>query len=193
MRAEILRHHELDWRKVDAALAGPPPGGRALWYQKHMTLHMLPEIGRGFMRACRHAFLIRHPARVLASYAAKREAATLADIGFQQQEMLFEEAAALAGEAPPVVDADALLADPPRVLRLLCAALKIPFTEAMLAWPPGPRESDGIWGPHWYDAVNRSTGFAPARPMPTLNDPRLRKLEEQALPIYDRLARHALR
>ena len=193
MRAEILRHHEQDWRKTDAALAGAPPGGRALWYQKHMTLHMLPEIGRSFMRACRHAFLIRHPARVLASYAAKREAVEFGDIGFAQQETLFEEAASFAGKAPPVIDADTLLAEPERVLRLLCAALEIPFSEAMLGWPPGPRESDGIWAPHWYDAVNRSTSFAPARPMPTLHDPHLRKLEEQALPIYDRLARHALR
>jgi hypothetical protein len=193
MRADILRHHETDWRKVDAALGGPPPGGRALWYQKHMTHHMLPELGRGFMRACRHAFLIRHPARVLSSYAAKREAVSLGDIGFREQETLFEEAASIAGKAPPVVDADALLADPPRMLRLLCASLEIPFSETMLAWPPGPHESDGIWAPHWYDAVNRSTGFAPVRPMPTLDDPHLRTLEEQAQPIYDRLARHALR
>jgi hypothetical protein len=192
MRAEILRHHETDWRKVDAALAGPPPEGRTLWYQKHMTHHMLPEIGRAFMRACRHAFLIRHPARVLSSYAAKREEVTLRDIGFVEQEALFDEAAATSGAAPPVVDADAILADPSKVLRALCTALEIPFSEAMLSWPPGPRESDGVWAPHWYDAVNRSTGFAPPRPAPKLDDPALRKLEKQALPIYERLARYAV-
>ena len=113
MRDEILRHHESDWEKVDSALAGPPPGGKKLWYQKHMTHHMLPEIGRGFMRFCQHAFLIRHPARVLASYAAKREEVTLGDIGFIEQEALFDEVAAMTGEPPPVIDADALLADPP--------------------------------------------------------------------------------
>jgi hypothetical protein len=193
MREEILHHHEKDWRKVDAALAGPPPGGKRLWYQKHMTHHMLPEIGRSFMRASRHAFLIRHPARVLSSYAAKREDVELDDIGFRQQEALFDEAASIAGEAPPVVDAEAILADPKRMLGLLCAALKIPFSEAMLSWPPGPRDSDGIWGPHWYDAVNRSTGFAPARPTPRLDDTHLRGLEGQALPIYHRLATHELK
>ena len=192
MRAEILQHYERDWRKVDAALAGPPPGGRRLWYQKHMTHHMLPEIGRSFMRACRHAFLIRHPARVLSSYAKKREAVEFDDIGFRQQEALLNEAASTAGEPPPVVDADAILADPKRVLGQLCRSLKIPFSETMLSWPPGPRDSDGIWGPHWYDAVNRSTGFGPPRPAPGLSDPHLRKLQEQALPIYDRLAAHAL-
>ena len=193
MRKEILHHHEKDWRKVDAALAGPPPGGKRLWYQKHMTHHMLPEIGRSFMRACRHAFLIRHPARVLSSYARKREAVEFDDIGFRQQEALFDEAASIAGETPPVVDSETILADPKHVLGQLCAALKIPFSETMLSWPPGQRDSDGIWAPHWYDAVNRSTGFGPARPTPVLDDAHLRKLEEQAMPIYDRLAAHALR
>jgi len=192
MRVEILRHHQTDWRKIDAALAGTPPDGRALWYQKHMTHHMLPEIGRGFMRACRHAFLIRHPARVLASYAAKRETVAFGDIGFAQQEALFDEAGALAGEAPPVVDADALLADPPRILRALCTALRIQFSEAMLSWPPGPRATDGIWASHWYDAVNRSTGFSQPRPAPRLDDPHLMKLQDQAMPIYERLARNAV-
>ena len=106
MREEILQHHESDWREVDRAIAGPPPGGRNIWYQKHMTHHMLPEIGRGFMRSCKHAFLIRHPARVLASYAAKRETVSLRDIGFVEQEALFDEAAALSAKAPPVIDAD---------------------------------------------------------------------------------------
>jgi hypothetical protein len=193
MRAEILAHQESDWRKVDRSLADSPPAGHRLWYQKHMTHHMLPEFGRSFMRACRPAFLIRHPARVLSSYAAKREAVEFKDIGFLQQDMLFDEAASMSGNAPPVVDADTLLAEPARILRLLCAALEIPFTDRMLTWPPGPRPTDGVWAPHWYDAVNRSTGFAPAKPVPVLAEPHLRKLEEQATPLYLRLARHALR
>lgn len=193
MRAEILAQHESDWRKVDKALAGSPPQGHWLWYQKHMTHHMLPEIGRSFMRACRHAFLIRHPARVLSSYAAKREAVELEDIGFLQQEMLFDEAASMSGKAPPVVDAGTLLSEPARILRMLCEALEVPFSDRMLSWPPGPRPTDGVWAPHWYDMVNRSTGFGPAKAVPLLAEPRLKKLEEQAMPIYLRLAMHALR
>ncbi len=193
MRKAVLRHHETDWRKVSAAILGPAPGNAPLWYQKHMTHHMLPGIGRDFMRAERHAFLIRHPARVLASYAAKREAVSFEDIGFLAQEQLFDQAADLAGAAPPVIDAEALLADPPRMLRALCDALKIPFSTAMLSWPAGPRETDGVWAAHWYDAVNRSTGFAPPRPMPTLDDPHLLRLQDAALPIYERLAAYALK
>jgi hypothetical protein len=192
MRDAVLAHHETDWRKVAAALAGPAPGGKPLFYQKHMTHHMLPEIGRDWMRACRHAFLIRNPARVLASYAAKREAVRLADIGFVQQAELFDEAAGLAGKAPPVLDADALLAEPARLLASLCAALGVPFKEEMLTWPAGPRETDGVWGAHWYDAVNRSTGFGASAPTPRLDDPLLARIEEQALPLYSKLVRFAI-
>jgi hypothetical protein len=192
MRDEILQRHETDWRKVAAEISGVPPEGKQIQYQKHMTHHMLPAIGRDWMRACRHAFLIRHPARVLASYAAKREAVEFADIGFADQDQLFDAAAELSGRAPPVIDADALLADPERVLTRLCAELGIHFSERMLAWPPGPRTSDGVWARHWYDAVNASTGFGPAPPVPKLTDPHLRRLEERALPIYERLAKHSI-
>jgi hypothetical protein len=192
MREEVLAHHEPDWRKVATFVSGPAPGGKPIFYQKHMTHHMLPEIGRDWMRASRHAFLIRHPARVLSSYAAKREAVAFNDIGFAEQAAIFEEAAATAGEPPPVVDADALLAEPSRVLRALCKALSIPFSEKMLSWPAGPRDSDGVWAPHWYDAVNRSTGFGPVKAMPKLDDPALRKLETEALPLYERLAEYRI-
>jgi hypothetical protein len=192
MREEILRAHETDWRKVAAFVSGPAPGGRRLFYQKHMTHHMLPSIGRDWMASCRHVFLIRHPARVLASYAAKRESVEFRDIGFAEQAALFDAATALAGAAPPVIDADAVLADPEGMLRKLCATVGIPFTDRMLSWPPGLRETDGIWAPYWYDAVKNSTGFGPPKEMPKLRDPHLLRLEEQALPIYERLAAVAL-
>lgn len=191
MREEILRRHESDWRKVAVELAGPPPGGKRLFYQKHMTHHMLPEIGRDWMRSCRHAFLIRHPARVLASYSAKHEAATIRDIGFLEQAALFDEAADIMGKAPPVVDAEAILENPRQVLGKLCAELDLGFNEDMLAWPSGARETDGVWEAHWYDAVKRSTGFGAPRPAGQL-DPALRKLEAEAMAIYERLAAYTL-
>jgi len=193
MRARILASHESDWRVVADGLTGPAPGGRRVFYQKHMTHHMLPEIGRDWMRQCRHAFLIRHPARVLASYAAKRDAVTFADIGFAEQWQLFRIARDLCDKTPPVVDADRLLADPRAVLERLCAALDIAFDERMLSWPPGLRATDGVWARHWYDTVAGSTGFAAARPAPVLTEPVLQAIEAQALPIYDRLAAHALK
>ena len=192
MREAILDRHETDWRAVAADLAGPAPERRAIYYQKHMTHHMLPTIGRDFMRACRNAFLIRRPERVLASYARKREAVRFEDLGFAEQDILFSEAADIAGTAPPVIDADTLLARPDPVLRKLCDALGIPFDRAMLAWPRGRRATDGIWAEHWYDAVERSEGFGPPSPEPQIEDPDFRRIAERAEPFYRRLAVHAI-
>jgi hypothetical protein len=192
MRREVLASQSGDWLDVAKALAGPVPGGAHLWYQKHMTHHMLPDVGRDWMNACRNAFLIRHPARVLHSYAGKRQSVVFSDIGFAEQAELFDAAACIAGEPPPVIDADALLADPPGVLGGLCEALSIPFHDAMLSWPPGRRDSDGVWGAHWYDKVEKSTGFGSPTPMPKLGELHLQRLEERALPIYERLAAYAL-
>jgi hypothetical protein len=192
MRDEVLSHHEQDWRKVAENLAGPVPDGKRVFYQKHMTHHMVPGIGRDWMASCRHAFLIRHPDRVLASYADKRGRVTLADIGFLEQAELYDQAAALMPSPPPVVDADRLLADPGGVLSRLCEALGIPFTDAMLSWPPGRRPTDGVWAAHWYDSVERSTGFAAASERPAVTDSALRNIAAEALPLYQRLAVRAI-
>jgi hypothetical protein len=190
MREEVLKREPTDWREVARRLAGPAPDGRALFYQKHMTHHMLAGIGRDWMAACRHAFLIRPPEPVLASYVQKREAVALEDIGFLQQRELFEQEADRLGRPPPVIEAGDVLANPRGVLTALCVALEVPFREEMLSWPPGRRASDGVWGAVWYDAVERSTGFAPPRRQPQLQDlpDRLRPLAEAARPHYERLA-----
>lgn len=192
MRDQIIARHDSDPARVAAACAGAAPDGKPLFYQKHMTLHMIPGIDRGFMRACRNVFLIRHPARVIASYAAKRENPTLADIGFAQQAALFDEVAGWSGETPLVVDSADIRADPRGTLGRLCAALGIPFSEAMLSWPAGPKPYDGIWAAHWYPAVHRSTGFDAAEgPLPDL-PPGFAGLADQALPCYERLKACAL-
>ncbi len=192
MAAEIIAAGESDSARVAAACLGPIPQAQSLFYQKQMTLHMIPAFDRGFMRGLSNVFLIRHPARVVASYAQKRESPTLADIGFVQQAELFDEVAQFLGHAPPVIDSAAIRADPKGALGKLCAALGIPFTERMLSWPAGPKPFDGAWAPHWYGAVHRSTGFAgPEGPLPELSG-RFAELAEAALPHYEALRRFAL-
>lgn len=192
MREEILAAHDTDPARVAAACAAAPATGEPLLYQKHMTLHMIPGFDRGFMRDCTNVFLIRHPARVVASYAKKREGPTLADIGFVQQAELFDEVAGWMGRAPLVIDSADIRADPGGALGRLCAALGIPFTDRMLRWPAGPKPFDGIWAPHWYGAVHRSTGFEePEGALPGL-PPDYARLADQALPHYERLRAHAL-
>lgn len=193
MREEVIASQSLEPREIGAMLTGPIPDGKPLWYQKHMTLHMLPEFDRGFMAQVRNAFLIRDPAAVLASYAARRADVTLADIGFVQQRELFDQEAERLGAPPPVIDAADVLGDPGRTLSLLCDALQIPYTPAMLHWQRGRRASDGVWAPAWYAAVENSTGFAApaAKEAPALS-PFLKSLAEQAQPHYDALAKYRL-
>jgi hypothetical protein len=190
MRDEVLASQPTDWRTVAKAMAGPAPGGATVWYQKHMTHHMLPGFGMDWAGACRSAFLIRAPEAVLASYTVKREQVTLDDIGFVQQRTLFEREADRLGAAPPVIEGRDVLADPRGTLGRLCVALGIAFDDAMLAWPAGRRDSDGVWAPAWYDAVERSTGFGPPpdeTASPGLTDD-LRRIAEAARPHYERLA-----
>lgn len=157
MAAEIIADGEPDWRSVVDTITARPAHG--IFYQKHITTHMMPHIDLGFLAALSHVFLIRDPQAVVASYSRKREMVTAADLGYEPQWRLFDYVRKLQGEVPPVVDSALFLQDPRSQLEALCARLGIEFDAAMLQWPAGERDSDGIWHRHWYDAVKRSTGF----------------------------------
>ena len=152
-REEIITSMPTEWPEVLRQLTELPlPPGKTVYYQKHMTHHLLPEVDRGALRALRHAFLIRDPRQLLASYARVRSAPVLADLGLEQQVEIFGRFGG------PVVDAADILRQPGPMLAALCAALEVPFDPAMLSWPAGPRDSDGVWAPHWYErgvAVDR--------------------------------------
>ena len=183
-RAAILASQPHRWQDVAATLTGPVPDGTDLYYQKHMAHHLLPEVGRDWLGGLRHGYLIRDPAHVVASYARVRGEPTPADLGYGQQVELFR---AFGG---PVVDAADVLRDPAGTMRRLCAALGIGYDPGMLAWPPGRRDTDGVWAPHWYAAVENSTGFGRYDPAPARVPDRLRGLVEQARPHYAELAAH---
>ena len=190
MRDEVLASQPQDWRAVVAELAG---SDGPLVYEKHMTHHMLAGFGLDWLADRRNAFLIRDPAEVLASYTAKRAEVTLDDIGVVRQRELFEREADRLGEAPPVVRGADVLADPQGMLRRLCKSLQIAFDPAMLRWPAGRRDSDGVWAPAWYDAVERSTGFArPERDEPRPLSAELQRISDAAQPHYEALARYRL-
>lgn len=192
LRDQIIATHDPDPDRVAATCKGPVPQQQSLFYQKHMTQHMIPAFDRRWMRACQNVFLIRHPARVVASYARKREGASLDDIGFVQQADLYDGVAGWSETPPVIIDSDDIRADPEGMLRRLCAAIHIPFTRKMLSWPSGGNEADGIWAPHWYAAVHRSTGFEAAEgPLPDLGGVYAR-LAAQALPYYQKLAAQRL-
>jgi hypothetical protein len=195
MREEVIASQSTDWREVTAWLTGPVPGGKAVWYQKHMTHHLLDEVGREWLDRLTNCFLLRDPRSVLASYAQKRtERVQLEDVGMVQQAAIFDEVVARGGgRIPPVIDAADVLQEPRGTLSRLCTAVGIAFDERMLSWPPGRRETDGIWAAHWYQAVERSTGFAAYRPPPETLPDELERLAEECRPAYERLRAHALR
>lgn len=159
-----------------------------VFYQKHMTHHMLPGYDRGWMEDVTNAFLIRSPERVLASYARKRDEVELRDIGFLEQAEIFRATADRLGTPPPVVDADDILADPHATLSALCENIGIAFDAAMLSWPAGPKPFDGAWAPHWYNAVWQSTGFqTPPEAAEVALPDALRRIADQARPLYAEL------
>jgi hypothetical protein len=192
MREEVVAAMDCDWESAMADLRRDPPGGEPVWYQKHMWHHMSGPIGFDDFAGFTHAFLIRQPERMIASYLRKREAAAFEDFGLERQAEFFEREAERLGEAPPVVDANDVLRDPAAVLSRLCDALDIPWDEAMLSWAPGRRDTDGPWAPHWYGAVEASTGFGPPDDGPVDLPEDARRLAERMRPYYEQLAAHRL-
>ncbi|MGR3761249.1 sulfotransferase-like domain-containing protein [Roseobacteraceae bacterium NS-SX3] len=186
MREEILESQLQDPDEVAAALLGPVPAAKPFYYQKHMCQHMIPGMPREWMREVANVFLIRHPARVIASYAEKRESPTLDDIGFRQQAELYDLCRGW-GQAPVVVDSHDIRDDPASKLEQLCEAIGLPYSPKMLSWPKGGHKDDGVWAPVWYGSVWNSTGFAgPEGPLPEVPQ-ELQPVLEAAMPYYEQL------
>jgi Sulfotransferase domain len=190
MRDEVIAANECDWDKLVQTCI--TPAAKPIFYQKHMTFHMEPGFDRSFALKLTNAFLIRPPEEVLASYTQKWADASLHGIGFVQQAEIFDMVANHLGHAPPVIEADQVLANPRATLVKLCAALSIPFDEAMLKWPKGPKNFDGVWASHWYNSVWQSEEFLKPAPK-AINLPlELQKIADQARPYYEKLKAHTL-
>jgi hypothetical protein len=184
VREEVIAAGEPDWATVVAELTAPQDG---VYYQKHMTHHLIPQLPRDWIPRLTNVLLIRDPYEVAASYVRSRTDIVAEDIGLVQQTELFDQL----GPATPIIDAADFLRDPEAYLRWLCDHVGIEFTDAMLRWPPGPRDSDGVWAPHWYDAVLASTGFEPYRPRVVQLTGAAREAADRSRPHYERL--HELR
>ncbi|PYL06618.1 MAG: sulfotransferase family protein [Verrucomicrobia bacterium] len=190
---EVIATGETDWRKVVAHLTGPIPNGKQIFFQKQMAHHLLPEIDRAWLGAVTNCFLIRDPRKVIASYVRKREDPGLEDLGFVQQAEIFDFVCAQTNAIPPVLDAKDVLENPARMLRLLCDEVGVEFSKSMLSWPPGLRETDGIWAKHWYGEVAKTTSFQPYRPSHDEVPQRFREIYEHCYACYERLYEHRLR
>lgn len=191
-REEIIQNHEWDWQLVTRSLTGPIPRGKTVWYQKHMNHHLTPEVGRKWILELRNVFLIRDPVEMITSFIKVIPNPTLTDLGLPQQVELWEWIRARTGQAPPVIDARDVLENPPAMLSAVCRRVGVPFDPAMLAWKPGPRDTDGLWGPHWYDSVYKSTGFGPYKSKHERVPERLAGVLEECQRLYCLMAEHKI-
>lgn len=182
---EIIARGEPDWRKVVETINGPIPNGKAIFFQKHMTHHLLRDMDWSWLGGVSNCFLIREPIEVIASYVRTRPNPTVYDVGVLQQAEIFEYVKRRTDLTPVVMDASDVLRNPRGMLIRLCEVLEVPFSERMLSWPRGGgRVSDGVWAKYWYASVHESTGFAPYRPRTYTLPTHLQKLADECAPHY---------
>jgi hypothetical protein len=189
-REEVIASQSPDVSVAVNRLMAALPSGRSVHYAKHMAHHVFDDMDLRWSLPLRNVLLIRDPAEVVASYVRSRATCEPADIGLLQQGWLLELWDGH-GLDVPIIDAGDFLRAPERFLRWLCEWLAIPFTDRMLAWPAGARESDGVWAQHWYAAVSASTGFEPWRHRELSLSARDAAVAETCRPVYDAL--HARR
>ena len=193
MADEVIASMDCDWQSVAEEMRGPVPGSQPLWYQKHMPHHMVADVSIGDFPDHRHAFLIRDPVRVVASYAAKRVEVNAEDLGYARQLDYVDQAAQMTGKPPIVLDSADIVRDPEAHLKALCSALDIPWDDGMLSWQAGPRDSDGIWATHWYGRVLETTGFGGAESAAPQLGAAAQRIADECQPCYERLSAYKIR
>jgi Sulfotransferase domain len=190
---EVMAGGETDWRNVVDQLTGSVPNGKKIFFQKQMTHHLPPEVDRQWLSAVTNCFLIRDPAEVITSYIKKNDVdLALEDLGFLQQAEIFDWVSQNTKQQAPVIDARDIQQNPKRMLEMLCDATGVEFDEAMLSWPPGLRDTDGVWATHWYSEVARSTSFQPYRPKNEPVPERMREIHERCRECYEKLYEYRL-
>lgn len=192
MSAEVIASQPTDWREVAAELTRENPESTAVYYQKHMTHHLLPEVGHDWIMQLSNCFLIREPKGMLPSLDSKLPKPRLEETALPQQVALFHELREATGETPPVIDSRDVLEDPRGVLGALCERLDLPFEDAMLSWPAGRRASDGVWASHWYGNVEKTTGFGEYRPNAAPLPEHLAAIYDECLALYETLFEHRI-
>lgn len=157
---------------------------------KHMTHHLI-ELDTSFLGQMENILLTRDPRQMLPSLIHQVPNPTVEGTSLPMQVSMLDRILD-SGGSPIVIESKRLLLDPEGVLTTVCERLGLDWDPAMLSWDEGPKPEDGIWAPHWYDNVHRSTGFAPYRekdePVPAHLEPLLAECQ----PLFERLRQHAI-
>lgn len=152
---------------------------------KNMTHHLL-DLDVSFMKGMVNVMLTRNPRDMIMSFAKVIPNPTMADIGYAAHIELVEKLKAM-GIKPIVLDSKEVLLNPEKRLKKLCAQAKIPWDDNMLSWEAGARPEDGVWAPHWYTNVHRSTGFGPYKENPDPFPAHLTELLKESERLYNQL------
>lgn len=179
----ILVSQQNDGVKVVTAMLSDQ--SKPVLFFKNMA-HHLRELDRSFVQKMVNVLLTRDPREMLPSFARVVDTPTLDDVGYKVLADLADELRRR--QLPTVVlEARAVLTNPEKELRRLCALADIPFDPAMLYWSAGKRPEDGVWAKYWYKSVHRSTGFQKYRPKTEPFPKKLRPLLDECMPYYERL------
>jgi hypothetical protein len=162
------------------------------YFIKGMAHHYHAIKDLSFLDNLTNLFLIRDPAKLIASFAQVIPNPTLQDIGVKKEWDLYEFLLAR-GQTPIILDSEEVLRSPETILRLLCEMLDIPFSEKMLQWNPGPRTEDGVWARFWYQSVWQSTGFSKQKSSARAFPKRLQSLLDEALIYYQKLYENSIK
>lgn len=188
-REDVIEAMNCDGDAVMREIVKQAPGNKRL-FVKHMAHHLV-DIDHGFLQSTTNIFLIRDPREMLPSLTIQLPGAGLVDTGLEQQWRLYSELCD-AGQAPAILDSRELLLEPAAVLAQLCEHLGLLFDPGMLSWDAGPIPEDGVWAPHWYQNVHKSTGFAPYKAKTGFPE-HLEALLAECAPWYDKLYAHAIK
>ena len=191
-RDEIIQNGETDQSVVSKGLISDTDDSCSIYFQKHMTHHMIQSVDRNWMKDVVNCFLIRNPKDMILSYAKVNSNLSMHLLGLQEQYELFEYVTKINGRAPYVVDSKDILLDPRETLCLLCEKIGVVFSEEMLSWSKGVRDTDGIWAKYWYDNVINSTGFNIYRQKDDDVPSKYLGLYDECIKIYDELAKYKI-
>ncbi len=192
LKEEVIEAGETNWEKTADYLTGSIPQGKPIWYQKHMAQHILPGTNLEWIHLVKNCLLIRDPAKVVISYAKKFEITSTEQLGYPQQLLLFEKITGDSGIPPLIVDSADILRNPRKTLKEFCRQIGISFSEKMLTWRAGKRNTDGVWGKHWYRNVEKSTGFQPFRNSEEKVPDKYKKIYLESLKYYQQLYQHRI-
>ena len=190
-REDVIQEGELDSGKVSQGLVNDTKESCSIYYQKHITHHLLDSIDREWMKSVVNCFLIRDPKDMIISYSKVHPDLNMHLLGLEEQNEIFEYVKNIAGEVPPVIDAKDVLMNPRDILGKFCDKIGVIFSEEMLSWSRGPRDTDGNWGKYWYKNVVNSTGFNEYKPKMEEVPDRYLDLYEGSYKLYKNL--HDLR